>query len=167
MSPISSRNRVPSSACSKRPRRRACAPVKAPRSWPKSSDSRRSFGIAAVFIAMNGLSARGLWRCNARATSSLPVPDSPVIRTVAPDCAEHLLHRLCLAEDVRRTGRRLLGFILPHALAERAADELDRLVNVEWLGQIFERTTLERRHRRLQIGVGGHDNDRKIGETLL
>src|SRR3989440_9449060 len=68
MSPISSRNKVPPSACSKRPRRKVCAPVKAPRSCPNSSDSRRSFGIAAVFIAMNGLSARGPWRCNARAT---------------------------------------------------------------------------------------------------
>jgi hypothetical protein len=61
------------------------APVKAPRSWPKSSDSSRSRGIAAVLMAMKGLSARGLWRCRARATSSLPEPDSPVISTVACD----------------------------------------------------------------------------------
>ena len=83
MSPISSRKSVPPSACSKRPRRIACAPVNAPRSWPKSSLSRRSFGIAAVLIAMNGFAARGLCRCRARATSSFPVPDSPVISTVA------------------------------------------------------------------------------------
>ncbi len=37
---------------------------------------------AEVFSAMNGLAARGLCRCRARATSSLPVPDSPVISTV-------------------------------------------------------------------------------------
>ena len=86
MSPISSRNSVPPSACSKRPRRDACAPVKAPRSWPKSSDSSRSFGIAAVLIATNGPAARGEWRCSARATSSLPVPDSPVMSTVTFDC---------------------------------------------------------------------------------
>ena len=30
---------------------------------------------------MNGLAPRGLCSCNARATSSLPVPDSPVIST--------------------------------------------------------------------------------------
>jgi hypothetical protein len=41
--------------------------------------------MAAVLMAMNGLSARGLWRCTARATSSLPEPDSPVIKTVALD----------------------------------------------------------------------------------
>src|SRR5262245_40978184 len=85
MSPISSRNSVPPSACSNRPRRIACAPVNAPRSWPKSSLSRRSFGIAAVLIAMNGFAERGLCRCSARATSSLPVPDSPMISTVAVD----------------------------------------------------------------------------------
>jgi hypothetical protein len=35
-----------------------------------------------VFNAIKGFVARGLCRCNARATSSLPVPDSPVINTV-------------------------------------------------------------------------------------
>ena len=38
-SPISSRKSVPPWACSKRPARARSAPVKAPRSWPKSSDS--------------------------------------------------------------------------------------------------------------------------------
>ncbi len=85
----------------------------------------------------------------------------------AADCAEHLLHRLSLSENVRRTGQRLLGFLLAHALAQCPPDELDRLVDVEWLWQVLERATLERRHGRLQIGVCGHDNDRKIGETLL
>ncbi|MOA09359.1 hypothetical protein D3C78_1291820 [compost metagenome] len=35
-----------------------------------------------MFRAMNGEAARGLWRCRAWATSSLPVPDSPLISTV-------------------------------------------------------------------------------------
>ena len=84
-----------------------CAPVKAPRSWPKSSVSSRSFGIAAVLIAMNGLAARGLWRCSAFATSSLPVPglardEHGRVRLREPaDRAEHFLHRLRLAEDLR------------------------------------------------------------------
>ena len=75
-------NNVPPSACSKRPRRRLAAPVKAPFSWPNSSDSIKSFGIAAMFRAMKGDAARGLWRCRAWATNSLPVPDSPLISTV-------------------------------------------------------------------------------------
>ena len=82
MSPISSRNRLPPSACSKRPRRVVWAPVKAPRSWPNSSLSSRSFGIAAVLMATNGPLARGLCLCSAWATSSLPEPLSPVISTV-------------------------------------------------------------------------------------
>ncbi len=81
MSPISSRKSVPPSACSKRPRRIASAPVKAPFSWPKSSDSSRSDAIAEVLSAMKGAFPRGLCRCSARATSSLPVPDSPVTST--------------------------------------------------------------------------------------
>ena len=85
MSPISSRKSVPPSACSKRPRRCACAPVKDPRSCPNSSDSRRSFGIAAVLMATKGFADRALCRCSALATSSFPEPDSPVISTVAVD----------------------------------------------------------------------------------
>ena len=41
MAPISSRNSVPPSAASNRPFRRPSAPVKAPFSWPNSSDSIR------------------------------------------------------------------------------------------------------------------------------
>ena len=54
MSPISSRNRVPPSACSKRPTERAAAPVKAPFSWPNNSLSMRSRGMAAMLMATNG-----------------------------------------------------------------------------------------------------------------
>ena len=59
ISPISSRKRVPPSASSKRPWRRSTAPVKAPRSWPKSSDSRRVSGSAAQLTATKGLAAPG------------------------------------------------------------------------------------------------------------
>src|SRR5687768_17779029 len=41
MSPISSRNSVPPSACSKRPELRVFAPVNAPFSWPKDRKSTR------------------------------------------------------------------------------------------------------------------------------
>ena len=76
ISPISSRKSVPPWASSKTPGRRWSAPVKAPRSWPKSSLSMRVAGMEAQLMATNGLSRRGerLWM--ARATISLPVPDS-------------------------------------------------------------------------------------------
>ena len=82
-SPTSSRKRVPPSASSKRPGREAAAPVKAPRSWPKSSLSRRASGSAAQFTGTKGRPARGPSSWMARATTSLPVPLSPRRRTVA------------------------------------------------------------------------------------
>ncbi len=83
MSPISSRKIVPPSAATNLPVWRRSAPVKLPFSWPKSSDSISSSGIAAQLTWTNGRSRRGEWRWMARATSSLPVPLSPVMRTVA------------------------------------------------------------------------------------
>ncbi len=56
--------------------------VKAPRLCPKSSDS-ISVGVSAVqFTVTSGLSCWYEYRWIARATSSLPVPDSPRISTV-------------------------------------------------------------------------------------
>ncbi len=81
MSPISSRNSVPPSASSNLPRRSATEPVNAPFMWPKSSLSISSSGIAAQFTSMNGPFILRLRMWMARATSSLPVPFSPWIRT--------------------------------------------------------------------------------------
>jgi len=57
------------------------ASVNAPFSCPKSSDSTSSAGIAPQLTAMNGRSRRGLARWIARASISLPVPDSPSTST--------------------------------------------------------------------------------------
>ena len=57
-SPISSRKIVPPFASSKRPFFRLSAPVKAPRSCPKSSDSTSVSGSAAQLTLMNGFLAR-------------------------------------------------------------------------------------------------------------
>ena len=73
---------MPPWASSKRPSFFACAPVKAPRSWPNSSDSMSASGIAATLTATKGWPCRPLRAWIARATSSLPVPLSPVISTV-------------------------------------------------------------------------------------
>ena len=83
MSPISSRNSVPPSANSKRPFRLDIAPVNAPFSWPNSSLSRSSPGIAPQLTGMKGPSARSEQSCTKRAMTSLPVPDSPCSKTVA------------------------------------------------------------------------------------
>jgi hypothetical protein len=56
--------------------------VKAPFSWPNNSDATRSRGTAAQFTLTKVREARSDLRCMARAISSLPVPVSPVMRTV-------------------------------------------------------------------------------------
>jgi hypothetical protein len=71
--------------------RRATAPVKAPFSWPNSSDSSRLSGIAAQLTDTKGFRARLDLPWIKRAITSLPVPDSPVISTLAVEGA------ICLA----------------------------------------------------------------------
>ena len=79
---ISSRNKVPPSASSKRPVRRSSAPVNAPFICPKSSLSTSPVGIAPQFTFTSGRCLRLLWLWMARAINSLPDPVSPNIRTV-------------------------------------------------------------------------------------
>ena len=64
-------------------RRAREAPVKAPASWPKSSLSISSAGTAAQLSFSSGPCARFEPSWIARATSSLPVPRSPVTSTGA------------------------------------------------------------------------------------
>ena len=59
-----------------------CASVKAPFTWPNSSLSSRFSGMAPQLTATKGASRRGERAWMARATSSLPVPLSPVMSTV-------------------------------------------------------------------------------------
>ena len=73
---------MPPLASSNLPGRRSTAPVNEPFSWPYSSLSMRSRGIAAMLTVTNGPRARVEFAWIARATSSLPVPDSPMSRTV-------------------------------------------------------------------------------------
>ncbi len=81
-SPISSRNSVPPSADWNLPGRLAMAEVKAPFTWPKSSLSIKFSGMAPQLTATKGPEARLLRRWISRASSSLPVPVSPVISTL-------------------------------------------------------------------------------------
>ena len=83
ISPISSRNRVPPSASSKRPMRFSIAPVKEPFSCPNSSLSSTVGASAAQCTVTSFAFGRPLRLWIACATSSLPVPLSPSISTVA------------------------------------------------------------------------------------
>ena len=73
---------MPFSATSISPFLLTSAPVNAPRMCPNSSESSSVSDTAPQFSATNGRSRRGELTWMARATSSLPVPDSPVISTV-------------------------------------------------------------------------------------
>ena len=83
ISPTSSMNSVPPWASSSTPDRSRQAPVKLPRVWPNSSDSRSDSGTPAQFRVMNGACERRLVPCSRWATISLPTPLSPVISTFA------------------------------------------------------------------------------------
>ena len=83
VSPSSSRNSEPPSAISNTPLRRPLAEVKLPFSWPNSSLSSRVSVNAPQLTEMSGALLRWLRSWMARATSSLPVPVSPRMRTVA------------------------------------------------------------------------------------
>jgi len=74
------------------PLRCLTAEVKAPRSWPNSSLSISSEGMAAQLTSTNGAAARTLLACSQRATSSFPVPFSPVISTRASHGAKLFGH---------------------------------------------------------------------------
>jgi hypothetical protein len=78
---------VPPCASSNTPRLASVAPVKAPRSCPKSALSTRFGGTAVQSNTANGPPARGpiSWRLSA--STSLPVPVSPSITTVASEAA--------------------------------------------------------------------------------
>ena len=57
--------------------------MKAPLTWPNISLSRRFSGRAAQFTATHGFDARGEFLWIVLAMTSLPVPDSPLMSTVA------------------------------------------------------------------------------------
>ena len=78
---------MPPSAATNRPRFDVSAPVNAPRTWPNSSLSSSVPASAPQLTGTNAPPARRPAKWSARATSSLPVPLSPVMSTVASECA--------------------------------------------------------------------------------
>lgn len=86
----------------------------------------------------------------------------------AADGAEHLLHCRCFTDDfrgARQTLRHIQPLLLLGVLVG-ALDQRDRLVHIEWLGQVLECTALVRRNGAVQVGVGGHDDDRQARVLL-
>ena len=82
----------------------------------------------------------------------------------AADGAKHFLHRRRLAEHFRNAARfaRRLSSTRTRLLSG-AAHQIDRLIDVERLRQIFERAALIRGDGAVEIGMRGHDDDRQLG----
>jgi hypothetical protein len=121
-----------------------------------------------MFSAMKGAAERGLCRCRARATSSLPVPDSPLMRTVMFERASRPMARNTSCIDgaspmmsgllSQRLGRRRRLLLCPAG----AAHLIDGLVEVEGLRQVLEGTAVEGGHGAVEVRVRGHDDDRQV-----
>ena len=119
---------------------------------------------------MNGASPRPDSRCSSRASSSLPVPLSPRISTVA-DSLRHLLHEIDdVADLAARADQELALALLGDLRAQRddlavqilplagVAHQRPQLVVVEVLGDVVVGAVLHRLHGRLDL-VDGRDHD--------
>ena len=171
----SSKKSVPPSACLKRPSRRETAPVNAPRSWPKSSLSSRPSASAAQFNRTSGLSARGEAAWIASAMSSLPVPLSPVMSTLARggthlrDQREDLLHLRVVGDDVME--RVAVAQPVPEAprlleearLLHRALDDRGERLVLERLGQVVVGAALHRVDRARDRPERRHHDEHRAG----
>ena len=152
----------------KRPRWSAMAPVNEPFVWPKSSLSSSVSGMAPQLMATKGWFARGLARWMARASSSLPVPLSPWIRTLASLAATRcaLASRSSMSEErVTMSSRQAWPAPAAGAAAavqrERALDLREQLVGVVGLGEVAEHAALHGGHGVGNRPVGGEDDDRQ------
>jgi hypothetical protein len=162
MSAISSRKIVPPCASSNLPRRSATAPVNAPATWPNSSLSISSSGIAAQLTSTNGR-RRAAQPWMLRATSSLPVPFSPKMSTrplvgaAMATCSRSVHQRALPDHRVARVdaGPQRLVLGLEMTLPQRVAHDQHRLLERQRLLDEVERAHLDRAHRRFDIAVAG------------
>ena len=118
--------------------------------------------------------ARGLWRCKACATSSLPVPDSPLINTLMDERDRRPIMRntSCIAgaspmmSVVGPKSGALRGCCCS-VMANGALNQRDGFVDIKWLGQVVECPLLIGANGGIQIGVCRHYDDRKHRVALF
>ena len=88
------------------------------------------------------------------------------------DRTEDLLHARRVTEQLRHrpAGRLALAVDRERRVTRRAADQFDRLVDVERLRQVLERASLVRGNRRVEVRMRGHHDHRQArprGTDLL
>ena len=170
---------MPPFASSKRPRRRWCASVNAPRSWPNSSDSRRVAGMAAQRDRDEGLPrppAVVVDRAgdDLLARARLPAQeDRHVGARDPPDGLVHLLHAGGLADerpelpDLLDAGPELDDLAGERARRQGALGEEPHLVVVERLREVVVGPALHRLDGGADAPVGRHDDHRGVGSRGL
>ena len=132
----------------------------------------RVSGNPAQLTATKAFVARGLRSCSRCATSSLPVPLSPVtnvaasLRAIISMRALRLQHlrRMArndaIARGTRREGSPGLAELATHrARAVDATQVMQQLVEVERLRQIVRRPLLQRGDGVAHVGEGGHQDE--------
>ena len=151
---------VPPSAVSNRPALWSLAPVNAPRTWPKSSLSKSVSTTAEQFTVTKRFVLRGPSLCSARATSSLPVPVSPVISAVRACGARRRIrsNSSCMAgaaanhsAEFQALGQLALELQYRAArgrLVANAGQQLAKALQVEWLGEEIHGAELRPPRRR-------------------
>jgi len=131
-------------------------------------------GIAVQFTTTKGRALRRLARWIERATSSLPVPVSPRIRTVesTPARPAMVCRRTAMGGEPPTGGRRRRG--APRAgggepeppPARRRAAPGPAARPGPRFGQVLEGAEPDRFHRRGDGAVGGHDDERQLRGAL-
>ena len=176
-SPISSRKRLPPCASSSMPRLNSFASVKAPFSWPKSSDSRNSGVSVAQLRSTKEFAARALSSWMSRAATPLPVPVSPWMRTLVAglDARRGSSRRRpresrCATEEAREARDLLLQVedlgARPRRLEELRDEDVDA-PQVDGLHEEVVRLQLHRLHGRVHVAVGRDEDDARLrGERL-
>ena len=165
---------MPPSACSKRPCVRACAPVKAPFSWPKSSLDQlprngghverheRALAALAVIVQHAGdqlLAGAALARDH----------DGQIGLREPRQHAVDLLHGR-RAADERQPRPRSPAPAAPsdgRAARARASSHRHELAQVEGLRQVLVGALLGRGQRRHQRVLCAHHDDRQVGRSRL
>ena len=150
--------------------------MNAPRSWPKSSLSMSSRGIAAQLTVTNGASLRERQAVDGAATSSLPVPLSPVMSTLAlvgatlsiswksrcigALCADHLVARFELLAQHPAIAADASAVRIAFFTLTRTRSRFERLL------EEVARAELDRGDRVVHRRVSADDDDRHLAASL-
>ena len=166
---------MPPSATSNLPRRSATAPVNAPRTWPNSSLSISSSGIAAQLTSTNVAVAPAAQRVDRPrdqllAGAVLAVDQHAAVgRRRHRDLLAQLAHRVALADHRLvpvDAGAQRAVLRLEAALPQRVADDEHGLLERQRLLDEVEGAQLDRADRRLDVAVAGDQHDLRVDLPL-